>query len=147
MNEDELLRRLKKAGKDWAGGVAGIGLGYAAGRRADPGKGALYIMVGATIGTAIQVGLKYFAGEDPTDAEMRRFFEERASLVYLVQGKDDGRPAWHYVLIAKPKLDAFKRKLATGSLDVSHYGTILYSGWGQDPDAGTVAGIRSEYAV
>jgi hypothetical protein len=147
MNQDELFRRLKRAGQDWVGGVAGAGAGYAAGRRADPGKGALYTFVGAAVGQTIQVGLKYFANTDPTDAQIRRFFEERASLVYLVRGKDNGRPAWHYVLIAKPKLDAFKRKLATGSMDVSQYGAVLYSGWGQNPDSATVARIRSEYAV
>jgi hypothetical protein len=66
-------------------------------------------------------------------------------LVWLVRGKDQGRPAWHYVLLSRSKIALFKRAIATGNLDVSHYGTILVSGWGQDPPESTVAMIREEY--
>ncbi len=57
----------------------------------------------------------------------------RADLVYLVRGKDRGKPAWHYVLIDKDKKEMFLAKSRTGAMDVADYGEILYSGWGEDP--------------
>ena len=53
--------------------------------------------------------------------------------VYLVRGKDRGREAWHYVLVDKDKLDDFKAKIATGTIDVAEYGKVLCSGFGKDP--------------
>lgn len=67
-------------------------------------------------------------------------------LVYLVRGKDGGKPAWHYVLIDRVKLPLFKQQLKTGSLDVSEYGKILYSGWGQDPPEEIVNKIKEQYS-
>jgi hypothetical protein len=66
-------------------------------------------------------------------------------LVYLIRGKDAGRPAWHYVQIDGMKLRAFKRALATGSLDVSQYGEILKSGWGEDPPGDIVKWVKDRY--
>jgi hypothetical protein len=66
-------------------------------------------------------------------------------LVYLVRGKDAGRSAWHYVLIDRMKLPLFKQKLKTGSLDVSEYGKILYSGWGENPPEEIVEEIKKQY--
>jgi tetratricopeptide (TPR) repeat protein len=66
-------------------------------------------------------------------------------LVYLVRGKDEGRPAWHYVLIEQVNLPAFLRMLKTGSIDVSEYGVILHSGWGENPPPEIVKTIKSQY--
>ena len=57
----------------------------------------------------------------------------QGNLVYLVRGKDRGKPAWHYVLVDEDKVEAFKSKIATGNLDVADYGNVLFSGWGEDP--------------
>ena len=54
-------------------------------------------------------------------------------LVKLVRGKDRGCPAWYYVVVDEEKLDDFKAKLAAGAIDVTDYGRILKSGWGEDP--------------
>jgi hypothetical protein len=67
-------------------------------------------------------------------------------LVYLVRGKDAGRAAWHYVLIDKMKLPLFKQKLKSGSLDVSEYGKILYSGWGENPPEEIMEEIKKQYS-
>ena len=53
--------------------------------------------------------------------------------VYKVCGKDGDKPAWHYVLVDEDKVQEFKDKVATGTIDVSDYGEVLYSGWGKDP--------------
>ena len=60
-----------------------------------------------------------------------RLFKGR--FVYLVRGKDRGKPAWHYVLVDEDKVEDFKTKVATGNIDVADYGKVLSSGWGEDP--------------
>ena len=53
--------------------------------------------------------------------------------IYLVRGKDKSKQAWHYVLVDEDKIEAFNAKVKSGNIDVADYGTVLYSGWGQDP--------------
>lgn len=53
--------------------------------------------------------------------------------IYLVRGKDRGKPAWHYVAVQKALIGLFNKKTKGGSLDVAKYGTLLASGWGKDP--------------
>ena len=53
--------------------------------------------------------------------------------VYLVRGKDKGKPAWHFVLVDKEKVERFKAKIASGNIDVAEYGRVILSGWGNDP--------------
>ena len=53
--------------------------------------------------------------------------------VFLVRGKDRGKPAWHYVDVLKPLSGLFHKRVKGGSIDVAKFGTVLASGWGQDP--------------
>ncbi len=55
--------------------------------------------------------------------------------LYLVRGKDRGRPAWHYVLLVDDEetKQAFEEKVKSGNVDVALYGQVLRSGWGKDP--------------
>lgn len=55
--------------------------------------------------------------------------------VYLVRGKDNGKPAWHYVLVVDDEetTEMFLAQIKSGNLDVSDYGQVLKSGWGQNP--------------
>jgi hypothetical protein len=149
MDVDEFRKRVARAAEEVIAATIGGYAGYEVGRRMDPQRGALYTVAGAATGKMIQEVVSLFAksGSEPSDTQLRVALEQRASLVYLVRGKDGGQAAWHYVLVDKPKLDAFKRGLATGSLDVSRYGKILYSGWGQDPPANIVSLIEREYRV
>ncbi len=66
--------------------------------------------------------------------------------VYLVRGKDDGKAAWHYVLVDEEKLENFKVKVASGQMDVADYGKVLFSGWGKDPPQEKVDIIDKKYA-
>lgn len=52
---------------------------------------------------------------------------------YLVHGKDNGQPAWHYVDVEKLKLDCFLDTIVSGSIDVAQYGRVINSGWGHKP--------------
>ena len=60
--------------------------------------------------------------------------------VYLVRGKDRGRPAWHYVLLIDDEetIKIFKEKTqgeaaGTETIDINNFGEVLKSGWGKEP--------------
>ena len=55
--------------------------------------------------------------------------------VFLVRGKDRGRPAWHYVLLVDDDemVGEFQDKVKGGTVDVANYGQVLKSGWGEQP--------------
>ena len=67
------------------------------------------------------------------DYSWRRSIE--GERVFLVRGKDKGRPAWHYVLLVDDEetIKKFHEKIKEGTLDVADYGQVLKSGWGEDP--------------
>ena len=70
----------------------------------------------------------------------------KSRLVYLVRGKNKGRPAWHYVLVDEEKLDDFKARVATETINVADYGRKLKSGWGKDPFKYTAHKINLRYS-
>ena len=53
--------------------------------------------------------------------------------VYLVRGEERGRPAWYYILVEKEKVQEFKAQLDAETIDLSKFGKILNSGFGEDP--------------
>ena len=57
----------------------------------------------------------------------------RASLVYQVHGKDKGRLAWYYMLVDEEKENAFKEQLSASSIDLTTFGKIIESGYGEYP--------------
>ena len=72
------------------------------------------------------------------------YSEDSKERIYLVRGKDRGKPSWHYVLVDKHLLGLFLKKTKGGSLDVKDFGTVLRSGWGKNPPAGTINQILKE---
>ena len=73
--------------------------------------------------------------------------KSRLDCLFLVRGKDNGRSAWHYVLVDKNKREMFLAKSRSGSIDVALYGQILYSGWGENPPKDIVKKIEDEFGV
>ena len=71
--------------------------------------------------------------ETDSDCTWNDHFNIKSRLFYLVRGKDRGHPVWHYVLVDEEKLDNFKAKVVTGTIDIADYGRVLKSGWGKDP--------------
>ncbi len=71
---------------------------------------------------------------------------ERGDQVYLVRGKDQGRHAWHYVLVEKLKTSIFLKMIESKSLNLEDYGKVLYSGWGEDPPEAIAKKIEDEYS-
>jgi len=62
--------------------------------------------------------------------------------VYLVRGKDRGRPCWHYVMVEKSLLGLFLKRSNGGSLDVTDFGTVVKSGWGENPSESITSGVK-----
>ena len=72
---------------------------------------------------------KNWKWDDAVSGEMHRN-------IYLVRGKDRGRPAWHYVLLSSGDEDhvqGFKEQCRTGDINVANWGYVIVSGWGEDP--------------
>ena len=66
--------------------------------------------------------------------------KSEADRIFLVKGDDRGRPAWYYVLILDDdeKMRLFTEKIqktndVERSIDLTKYGQVLESGWGEDP--------------
>ena len=70
-----------------------------------------------------------------------------ASLLFLVKGIDDNRPAWYYVLVERLKLTMFKRALNDNIIHLEEYGKILYSAYGENPPEKIKKKIREEFGI
>ena len=60
--------------------------------------------------------------------------------IFLVRGTNQGRPAWHYVLLVDDDETICKFRDQTQgenagkhTIDINNYGQVLKSGWGKDP--------------
>ena len=69
--------------------------------------------------------------------------------VFLVRGKDRGRPAWHYVLVVDDydTIDNFLEAVDSGHVDVNDYGESLFCGFGKDPPNETTDKLHKKYKV
>ena len=81
--------------------------------------------------------------ENSADVSMRNKQAPEEGL-FLVRGKDRGRPAWHYVMVEKPLLGLFVKRTNGGKLDVADFGAVLESGWGDSPPECKVAEIKDK---
>ena len=57
-------------------------------------------------------------------------------VIYLVTGKDAGKPAWYYLKVHKLKLPLLLRESQRnkeGRLDLQSYGVVIKYGWGEMP--------------
>ena len=88
-------------------------------------------------------GVKKNSVNNMSRAEQVR--RKRSQNVFLVRGKDRGRPAWHYVLVDNNKRELFLAATRSGALDVADYGEILESGWGEDPPESVVKRVTDEF--
>lgn len=69
----------------------------------------------------------------------------RAHLLYRVDGVSGGAAFWAYVLVDAPKLTAFKKALAAGSIRVQEFGKLLVWGKGVQPDDGVREMLMNQY--
>ena len=59
------------------------------------------------------------------------------NLIYLVQGRDRGRAAYHYVEVERQHRPIFLKEVNSGATDVAKHGKVLTSQWGESPDRET----------
>ena len=57
--------------------------------------------------------------------------------LYLIRGRHRGRPVWHYLKLKRMAVCRFPSAMSTGHLDIAQYGQVLFSGFGDSPDAET----------
>ena len=76
-----------------------------------------------------------------------KYKENASERIYLVRGKDRGKPAWHYVLVEKALLSLFLRQTNGSSLDVADFGFVLTSGWGKGPPEDAQKNINEMGAI
>jgi len=74
--------------------------------------------------------------------------------VFLVKGKDRGRAAWHYILLVDDDEtirlfieNTQGANAGKNSIDVSNYGQVLRSGWGDDPPNDIQDFIENKYGL
>ena len=67
----------------------------------------------------------------------------------LVRGEDNGRPAWHYVLLVDDDeiIEMFQKEEKTGTINLADFGKVIKSGWGQDPPDDVKEWIQKKYGA
>ena len=53
--------------------------------------------------------------------------------VYLIQGTQAGLPVWRYLKVHEDKKVLFEYSMEQKSVDICHYGEIIYAGQGDTP--------------
>lgn len=89
-----------------------------------------------------------FAGSIPKSAGNKNFTDKtNGRIVYFV--KDSSQPAWFYMLVPKEKLPVleYRLSLTEGETELTDYGEIVASGWGEEPPEDVVERIREEYGA
>ena len=69
--------------------------------------------------------------------------------IQFVRFKDQGRPVWHYILL-EDDIDTqkkFEAQIHAGRIELTNYGTILASGWGENPPHDITDKIIEEYLL
>ncbi len=70
---------------------------------------------------------------------------KRSVNIYLSKGVFDGRSTWNYVIVDALKVPLFKKAVASGSVDVSDFGKVIASGWGENPPDHIAKAIEAIY--
>jgi len=76
--------------------------------------------------------------------------------LFLIRGKDDGIPAWHYILVPYNKINDLKNHQSGSIINCNQFGTIIQyrdnngqiypsSGWGINPSYSFQTWIENQY--
>jgi hypothetical protein len=69
-----------------------------------------------------------------------------AHLIYKIRGNDStGRAAWYYLRVEPLKKTVFERESRKGQIQLTDYGTILMSGYGENPPRDVVRLAKEEF--
>lgn len=71
---------------------------------------------------------------------------QQKAILYELNSVVDGRTAWYILEVKSAKHNEFKRLLHSGAaMELTDYGTVLYSGWGKHPNSQIQAELRDKY--
>ena len=70
---------------------------------------------------------------------------DRSSLVYLVKADSTGGRAWFFVEIEKLKKEVFLKAVKQDEFDLTKYGKVLYSGYGEQPSSDIIKKLEEDY--
>lgn len=70
---------------------------------------------------------------------------DRADLVYLVKADEPRGRAWFYIEVLKAKRELFLDAVKQDNFDLTQYGKILDSGWGDNPPAEAIKNLEEQY--
>lgn len=78
---------------------------------------------------------KYDKSSDDTKSFVDQMMSKSGHLIYHVTGKDatNGLDATYFILVDKPKLDAFKKAIETDNINLLDFGQIVASCYGKEP--------------
>lgn len=81
-----------------------------------------------------------------SDSFVSRLMKSRSDCIFLVKGKDSSnRPAWYYVLTPSWKKKAMGAIRGTRGLNLNDFGTILHSGYGEEPPVEMKTLMREQF--
>ncbi len=70
----------------------------------------------------------------------------RTNNIYLLRGPDStGKPAWYYLQVAPMKKPIFEHDVKKGQVELNSYGTILLSGYGEQPSPEAKKRMKDDY--
>jgi hypothetical protein len=70
----------------------------------------------------------------------------RPDSIYLVRGSDStGRAAWYYLMVEKLKKRLFEVEAKKGQIQMTDYGKIIVSGYGEYPPPDVKKRMKDEY--
>ena len=62
-----------------------------------------------------------------------RIVSSRSFLIRLVRAKNGELKAWWYIRVRPDKFEEYKVAVRADKINLTKYGEILYSGWGEEP--------------
>ncbi len=76
--------------------------------------------------------------------------------LFLIRGKDEGIPAWHYILVPYHKINDLKNHQSGSTIDCKQFGIVIQyrdnngqiypsSGWGINPTYAFQTWIENQY--
>lgn len=72
--------------------------------------------------------------------------DETVAILQLVNGMSEGKPFWAYMAMQPSGYEAYHAKVSAGeSVDLTVYGEVLQSGWGEEPPEEIRQKMADEY--
>jgi hypothetical protein len=79
---------------------------------------------------------------------LTKVISSRGECFFKYLAKDHtGKDAWYFVMVDKPRVDAFSKIKAGQAINLGEYGKVIASGYGTTPPESAFEDIASTYGV